>query len=75
MIKKLLFILFFSLLAIPALAQQSEAEREAMYYIRKAYDYSRERKTEEAFKYVKLFETYLDKNLSPEISSDSIAIY
>ena len=56
-------------------AQNTTAEQEALYYIKKAYQHQGDADKATALKYLKVFEDYLSTHLKPEDVGDSISIY
>ncbi|WP_198405032.1 tetratricopeptide repeat protein [Prevotella intermedia] len=56
-------------------AQNTTAEQEALYYIKKAYQHRSDADKTAALKYLKVFEEYLSARLKPEDVGDSISIY
>lgn len=56
-------------------AQNTAVEKEALYYIRDAYNHRNEVDKTHAIKQLKAFESYLSGNLKPENVSDSTSYY
>lgn len=80
--KKAVVILLLLANCLMLSAQNTEVEKEALYYIKKAYDYfiefdmeSEQTSLENGLKYLKVFEEYLQTSLSPDIVGDSLAYY
>ena len=73
--KRLTIFLLQLAIASTLSAQNTTAEQEALYYIKKAYQHQSDADKATALKYLKVFEDYLSAHLKPEDVGDSISIY
>ena len=73
--KRLTIFLLQLAIASTLSAQNTTAEQEALYYIKKAYQHRSDVDKTAALKYLKVFEDYLSAHLKPEEVGDSISIY